>query len=262
MKKLGLICGSFLISCLMPAFAAAQFNRGGDRVCFYQDNNYRGNDRCYAPGDEISDIRNARISSIRIDGRARVIVYGERNFRGNEVEFRNDVPDLAQVRIPGSRSSWNDRIGSIRVVSDNGRYDSRNDRQSGRYGYPNPQDNYPYPQGRSQSRYPQSGNNDEGVCVYEKPNYQGRSQCWSSSVDLGDLGPSGWSDKIQSVRVYGGARVMAFRDIHYQGERVLIDRDVANLDDLGMRAAGNWNRQISSLQVEGARGNGRYRRWN
>ena len=252
MKKFSLIYGSFLILCLMPAFAAAQFNRGGDRVCLYQDNNYRGNDRCYAPGDEIPDMRNARISSIRIDGRARAIVYGDRDFRGNEVEFRNDVPNLSQVRMAGSRWSWNDRIGSIRVVSDNGRYDSRNRRD----------DDYRYPQNRyPDNRYPQSGNN-EGVCVYDRPNFQGRSQCWSSSVDLADLGPSGWSDKIQSIRVYGGARVRAYRDIHYQGERVLIDRDVANLSDLGMRAAGNWNRQISSLQVDDSRGNGRYRRWN
>jgi hypothetical protein len=247
MKKLALICGSFLILCLMPAFAAAQFNRGGDRVCLYQDNNYRGSDRCYAPGDEISDLRNSRVSSIRIDGRARVIVYDDRGFRGDQVEFRNDVPDLARVRMPDSRSSWNDRIGSIRVVSDNGPYNgSANSR------------NYPYPQGRSQSR----SNSDEGVCVYDRTNFQGRSQCWSSSVDLADLGSSGWSDKIQSIRVYGGARVLAYRDIHYQGERVMIDRDVANLSDLGMRAAGNWNRQISSLQVQDSRGNGRYRRWD
>jgi Peptidase inhibitor family I36 len=248
MKKYSafIIC-SFLILCMIPAFASAQTYRGNDRVCVYKDNHFNGRERCYRPGDEISDIRSAQISSIRVYGRARAIIYEDRGFRGRVAEFTGNVPDLARVSMTGS-VSWNDRIGSMRVTDATGRYDrDRNDRSSGRYGYPPP----PSPQ------YIQ-----QGVCVYEKANYQGRSQCWSSAMNLPDLGRSNWSDRIRSVRVYGSARVIAYRDINYQGERVIIDRDTPDLNRLPMRAAGDWDRQISSLQIESGRNYGGRRNRN
>src|SRR5689334_18220425 len=58
--------------------ALAQRGRDNDdRVCFYKDAQYQGQARCYRPGDELADLRDQRneISSIRVFGRARVIVY-------------------------------------------------------------------------------------------------------------------------------------------------------------------------------------------
>ena len=258
-KYASVIFCSFLILCFVPAFANAQFNRGNDRVCVYRDNNFNGREQCYYPGDDISNLRGFQVSSIRVDGRARVIVYENPNFHGNTAEFNNDIRDLAQVPMQGSRRGWNDRVGSLRVVSDNGRFGNERDRRSGGYGYPSYPNTYPntYP-----NNYPSQQGIQQGVCVYDKANFEGRSQCWSSSMDLPDLGQAGWSDKIQSIRVFGGAHVTAFRDIHFQGERVTIDGDIANLSQLGMRSAGNWNRQISSLQIEGGRGYGRGNRRN
>jgi hypothetical protein len=55
---------------------------------------------------------------------------------------------------------------------------------------------------------------------------------------------------------------MFYRDIQYQGERIVIDRDVPNLAALRLNSAsGNWNRQISSLEIQDARNSARRRRW-
>ena len=111
-----------------PVFAQARDRndnrdiRDGDRVCFYRDVEYQGPSWCYRPGDELSDLRNRKdeISSIRIFGRARVIVYDDEEFRGLTDEFDTDVPDL-RLRVMEGRRDWNDRIESLQVVSANRR---------------------------------------------------------------------------------------------------------------------------------------------
>src|ERR1043166_9477052 len=89
--------------------AMAQFGRdrdrdGDDRVCFYKDVQYQGQQWCYRVGDELADLRDRRneISSIRIFGRARVIVFDQREFQGASDEFDADVPDLTLRNMEGS----------------------------------------------------------------------------------------------------------------------------------------------------------------
>ena len=96
--------------------AGQERDRDQDRVCFYQDIQFRGWEQCYAPGDEVIDLRDRKnaISSIRTFGRARVIIYDENQFRGPSLEINSDVPDLDLRSMSGSRS-WNDRISSIQV---------------------------------------------------------------------------------------------------------------------------------------------------
>ena len=57
------------------------------------------------------------ISSIRVFGGARVIVYNDRNFRGPSAQTRNDVSDLRGWSYGGGHA-WNNRIyriSSLRV---------------------------------------------------------------------------------------------------------------------------------------------------
>src|SRR5262245_58201102 len=134
-------------------------NRDSDRVCFYRDVEYQGPSWCYRPGDELADLRNRgdEISSIRIYGRARVIVYDMNEFMGASDEFDMDVPDL-RLRVMEGRRNWNDRIDSFQVMAFNRRGRGfgfgRGDRDEDR-------DNRP-----SRDR----------ICVYEEINYGGRSQ--------------------------------------------------------------------------------------
>jgi hypothetical protein len=211
-----------------PAFAQGRDrnddrdNRDGDRVCFYRDIEFQGPSWCYRPGDELADLRNRanEISSVRILGRARVIVYDQEEFMGVSDEFDMDVPNL-RLRAMEGRRDWNDRIDSFKVVEFN-----RRGRGFGRDR--DDRDNRP-----SRDR----------ICVYEDINYGGRSQCWNADDEERNLSGTGWNDRISSIRIFGRARVEVYRDADYRGQRVRLDRDVP---DLG---AMNWSDQISSFQI-------------
>jgi hypothetical protein len=85
---------------------------------------------------------------------------------------------------------------------------------------------------------------------YEKPRYEGRSQCWGSNTDISDLSFANWKDKISSVRVFGHAKAVGYKDTEFRGERIIIDHDVSDLSDLAIRNAGNWNHEIRSIAVQ------------
>ena len=198
-------------------------NRDTDRVCFYRDVEYQGPSWCYRPGDELADLRNRgnEISSIRIFGRARVIVWDGEEFMGVTDEFDMDVPDLRLRAIEGRRN-WNDRIDSFRVTAFN--------RRGRGFGF-----------GRGEDRDNRPAR--DRICVYEDINYGGRSQCWNADEAERNLSGTGWNDRISSIRVYGRARIEVYRDADYRGQRVRIERDSADLGAI------NWSDQISSFQV-------------
>jgi len=253
MKKLSWILGvSLLLVGITPIGAHAQFGqnnrRDADRVCFYTDNYFQGSEQCYRPGDEVGDLRTRNFSSIRVYGNAMVTVYDDRNFGGNSMEVTSEVRDLGQMSLNTGgfggfgRTTWNDRIDSFRVTSSNyyngnsrnGRYDN-----NGRYG---------------------DERNAGSVCVYEDANYSGRMECFESGANVSDLGRSGsWSDRISSIRVNGNGRAVAFLDIGYRGERLVIDHDIPDLRNLRLSNSNRtWDNQISSLEIERGRNfNGR-----
>lgn len=216
-----------------PAFAQQGRDRNdgrdGDRVCFFRDIEYQGPSWCYRPGDELADLRNRgnEISSIRIYGRTRVVVWDGEEFMGASDEFDMDVPDL-RLRAMQGRRDWNDRIDSFQVLRVGGRRGGffgnigRNDRGE------DDRDNRPA---------------RDRICVYEDVNYGGRSQCWNADEEQRNLSGTGWNDRISSVRVFGRARVEVYRDADYRGPRLRLDRDAADLGAI------NWSDQISSFQV-------------
>jgi len=236
-----LVTSLLLIGSIPPPEAVAQFDRGrgGDGVCFYQDAHYQGWEVCYRDGDDVSNLRERRdaISSIRIYGRARVVVYEDTNFEGNSMEFTSDVANLEFRSTSGSRT-WNDRIESLRVDSGFGRFRSDGRREERRVD------------GR------------EGICVFEHADYRGRSECFEAIDDVRDLQRFGnWNDTISSIRIFGRARAVFYQDRGFRGESLFVDRDIRDLARLRLRGASSWNDQISSLQVEGAQGRGRNRAW-
>ena len=198
-------------------------NRDTDRVCFYRDVEYQGPSWCSRPGDALADLRNRgnEISSIRIFGRARVIVWDGEEFMGVTDEFDMDVPDLRLRAIEGRRN-WNDRIDSFRVTAFN--------RRGRGFGF-----------GRDEDRDNRPAR--DRICVYEDINYGGRSQCWNTDEEERNLSGTGWNDRISSIRVYGRARIEVYRDADYRGQRMRIERDAADLGAI------NWSDQISSFQV-------------
>jgi hypothetical protein len=222
--------------------AAPQFGRQRGRqaqVCLYQDIQYRGAEQCFNAGDTVSTLQNmnGQPSSIRIYGDANVTVYDATNFRGHSTVFTSSVPDLGRVRLESK--TWNDRIQSLQINGGNADY--------GGYG------NYP-------NQYPNQ-QVSQGICVYDRPNYQGRSQCWSSNEALSDLGQQGnWSDRISSIRVFGRTSAVVYRDIGFRGGSFVVDRDIPSLSQISGSGFRNWDRQISSIEIGNGRANNGYGR--
>jgi hypothetical protein len=224
---------------------ATQFGRaqGRDRVCVYQDIRFQGWEQCYNVGDEVANLgkQNNAISSIRVYGRAVITVYEDTEFRGHQAQFNSDVPDLGLRNLQGSKS-WSDHIQSLRVGSEGG--------APPRSGPP------------AFGGAPPPPRVSEGVCVYDEQGFKGREQCWNAGTELNDLARAGnWSDRISSIRVFGGAVAVFYRDIQFRGESVVIDRDMPDLRQLSAGGFRNWNNQISSLVVEGRGRRGRARRY-
>ena len=240
---------SVLILGAIPLLGAGAPQRGGnqgggDRVCVYQDIQFQGWEECYRPGDEIADLgrhKNA-ISSIRIYGRARIMVFKNSEFEGNSEVFDRDVPDLGRRNMEG-RSSWSDQIDSLRVD-----YEFRN---SGRN---NPEIGRSVPPVAVPGRG--RGLDRDGVCVYERKNFEGREECFRIGEDDRDLGSrhERLSDRISSIRVFGNAVAVLYRDIQFRGEELIVERDIPDLGRVRMRGFQSWENQASSIVVERARG--------
>ncbi|HTI39033.1 MAG TPA: peptidase inhibitor family I36 protein [Vicinamibacterales bacterium] len=83
-----------------------------------------------------------------------------------------------------------------------------------------------------------------GACFYEDSNFQGRYFCVGSGESMATL-PNGMGDKISSIRTFGGAEVMVFRDRDFRGASTRFGGDTDNLKRRG------WNDTISSIRIGG-----------
>jgi hypothetical protein len=92
------------------------WERGG--ACFYTDPGFRGDYFCMRRGDRRASLGDYgdRISSIRVFGRARVVVFNDRNFESDRDVTDRDIDDLRNWPVTTKRPhTWNNRISSIRV---------------------------------------------------------------------------------------------------------------------------------------------------
>lgn len=195
---------------------------GRDEVCVYEHAGYGGWERCFGVGEDIRDLGNLRnsISSVRVRGRAEITLYEHPNFDGREVSIDSSVTDLRQIA-----RFWNDETDSLRV---------------GRAGF----GGRPSRQERREDR----------VCVYQHVNYQGNSVCWDSGEEILDLREVGWNDGISSVRTFGGTRVAFYEHADFDGQRLIVDRDIPDLTQVRAGRNSNWNDRISSVRVGEDRG--------
>jgi hypothetical protein len=91
-----------------------------DRICIYEHANFGGNSQCFSGGEDLRELNsigwNDRISSIRVFGRSRVVVWEHSNFQGKTFVIDRDIEDLNEIH-------FNDAISSLRVPG--GRGDDR-----------------------------------------------------------------------------------------------------------------------------------------
>jgi dUTPase len=188
-----------LIHVLSPGLEAQNRIRNGsnqprDGACFYLDADYRGDSFCMNAGESRRNVENRyndKISSVRVFGRAQVIVYEHENFGGASRTFTGDASNLRD---------WNDRITSIRVQYD-------------RIGFSG------------------SGNEPQnGVCFYLDADYRGEKFCVNSDESQRNLGER-YNDRISSIRIFGRAEVTVYDDENFNGSRQTFRQDVPNLRD-------------------------------
>jgi len=239
----------FLLFAITTTFAQTNIPRNG--ACFYKDTGYRGAYFCAQAGDSLENLPsgfNDAIRSVRIYGNAPVTVFNDSRFAGANMSLRSDVPDLRMLQMANDRSrNWSGRISSVQVAAYG--------RQGGGYGQPG------RPGDRDYS--PQWGGNQNyqgtGACFFDQPNFRGRSFCVDRGQSLNNL-PSGFNDRIQSIRVMGGSEVQIFNDNDFNGAAARTRNDVPDLrawripDD----PSRNWGGRISSVRVDAPRN----RRWN
>jgi hypothetical protein len=123
---LGLLCGVFTANAQEPWVYRENPNwdrswndRPAPRVgaCFYKEQGFRGDRFCVRRGDRLPALPGNfgdNISSIQLFGRARVVIFNDRDFRNGSQEVRRSVGDLRNERFRGGHT-WNDRISSVIV---------------------------------------------------------------------------------------------------------------------------------------------------
>ena len=86
-------------------------------ACFFTDAGFRGNRFCVSRGDRLDRLPGNfgdNISSIQVFGRAKVVVFNDRNFSGGRGEFRTSIADLRTQPFRDGHT-WNNRISSVIV---------------------------------------------------------------------------------------------------------------------------------------------------
>jgi hypothetical protein len=195
-------------------------NQSQDRVCFYTDADYRGENFCVNANESQPRIGNYsdRISSIRIFGNAQVTVYQDSNFNGSRETITQDTPHLGD---------WSDRISSFQTTTTRRQLGMQPGRRNGLRG---------------------TGNEPvDGVCFYTDANYGGEDFCVEGNESQQSV--ENYNDRISSIRFFGNAQVTVFEDTNFNGSRKTITQDMPHL--------GDWNDRISSFQTTAGRQYGR-----
>jgi hypothetical protein len=81
-----------------------------------------------------------------------------------------------------------------------------------------------------------------GACFYQNANYGGDYFCVQAG-DAYDVMPDGLNDRISSIRLFGDASVIVYRNPNFGGRNTRFTEDVDNLQREG------WNDKVSSLRV-------------
>jgi len=201
-------------------------------ACFYEDIGYSGAYFCEGPGASRSSIKdgNDRISSIRIFGSASVTVYEDERFRGDSHTYRSDAKDLRST-------SWNDRISALRVAggsSGGGAFGGGSFDSGGSSG--------------SDLNWGRPSTPSTGVCFYQSTNFAGPYFCVRAGNGYEDV-PSGSSNRISSIRIFGNAEVLVYSGRRYSGRSELFDYDVRNVRS-------DFNDQIVSFETRVRNGGG------
>ncbi|MEZ5293056.1 MAG: peptidase inhibitor family I36 protein [Vicinamibacterales bacterium] len=81
-----------------------------------------------------------------------------------------------------------------------------------------------------------------GACFYRNADFRGDYFCIAVGDEYDQM-PEGLNDRVSSIRVFGDAEVIAYRNPNFRGRSERFAEDVENLQTEG------WNDAMSSVQV-------------
>lgn len=97
------------------------------RVIIYEDADFRGGALVLYPGERLTDLRrlqfdngkqvNDRISSVRIEGGASILLFDDYDFQGQVLRTTSDIRNFAYRPMPDLNLPWNDRVSSLIVTA-------------------------------------------------------------------------------------------------------------------------------------------------
>jgi hypothetical protein len=82
-----------------------------------------------------------------------------------------------------------------------------------------------------------------GACFYEDIEFGGRYFCARAGTSTTKV-PSGTNDEISSIRIFGNAQVIVYRDPNFKGQSRRFDSNMPDLRNAGL------NDRISSFRIE------------
>ncbi len=119
------LCAALCGALALLAARAADAPLSPDRVTFYTEPNYRGDALTVEAGAAVADLARMQrpggqpwtfaISSVRIEGAAKAVVYAAAGMSGDRLELTRSIPDLyAEGR--GQGATWDRSIASVSVL--------------------------------------------------------------------------------------------------------------------------------------------------
>ncbi len=93
---------------------------------------------------------------------------------------------------------------------------------------------------------------NSGACFYTDIDFRGQSFCMNAGQDASTM-PSGFNDRVRSIRVFGRTQVTFFNDSMFRGVSGSTSRDIPDLRQYPLPdvPSKNWTTRISSLRVVG-----------
>jgi len=117
---------SFFLLSLSVRVSVAEEAFSAGRVYLFPETRFRGEPLVVEVGQSQTNLHSVRqsnrdrwndaISSLKIEGPVRVVIYGDANYGGERLELRKSVSDLtAFPHGPSKIETWDDRISSLKV---------------------------------------------------------------------------------------------------------------------------------------------------
>jgi hypothetical protein len=193
------------------AVTTAALGQGRPRIILYQEDNYRGA-QLEVTGED------ARIKLRNFDDRVSSVrvISGTWELCADDV-FRGECIVVRRDEPRLDRLGFDDMLSSLRPIAERGdRFDRRDDRRDDRFA-----------------------GGGEAITLYQDVDYRGASRGLGGEVR--NLDSLGWNDRVSSIRIRSGTWELCQHE-NFGGRCIRVDHDVRNLVDM------NFNDEISSVR--------------